>query len=611
MPAALVLSVEHDDLVEAFAQSRAAAGMGTGPEVLWRAKAFCDRVGMPDDWARLSLQEQVALPTDVRSFVSWLFVTGRLAATAEYLTTTVHLLGTTASRYHPVFHLQFTDAAIGYGFTANSAHRQWDALVRIAALHQVRPDMVTETMLTNGRAAMIEAASRRPAPGHDRLKSLHGARATLFHLGQIDAAPAKGAVKAATARTARKRAAWTQIPPVMATTMRNYIEQLALTQEAATTIRNEAGLRELATFLLTAAPAVLCVADIRRSHIEAYKLWLATRPLHNRPGTMHRSSIKNRLTAIRLFFTRLLEWGADDAPVGPLLFAGDIPLADKPLPRFLDDPTAAKLLQAARADSDPFVRLAIEVLARTGMRKSELVNLTIDAVVQIGSAYWLRVPLGKLHTDRYVPLHPQLKVMIDDWLARRPDGLRSNLMFIELGRRVNTSRVDHALRKVAAAAGIGHVTPHQLRHTLATQAINRGMSLEAIAALLGHKTLTMTMVYARIADRTVADEYFAVSKKVEALYNRTDPLPADAEGAEMLKLRKEMTQRMLGNGYCARPVELDCHFESICESCTFFVTTVEFKPTLRRQRDDAAAKGQVGRERIFNGLLERLDDQAS
>jgi len=35
---------------------------------------------------------------------------------------------------------------------------------------------------------------------------------------------------------------------------------------------------------------------------------------------------------------------------------------------------------------------------------------------------------------------------------------------------------------------------------------------------------------------------------------------------------------MLGNGYCARPVEMDCHFESICESCTFFVTTIEFKP---------------------------------
>ena len=45
------------------------------------------------------------------------------------------------------------------------------------------------------------------------------------------------------------------------------------------------------------------------------------------------------------------------------------------------------------------------------------------------------------------------------------------------------------------------------------------MGLEAIAALLGHKTLAMTMVYARIADKTVADEYFAVTDKVEALYN--------------------------------------------------------------------------------------------
>jgi site-specific recombinase XerD len=58
---------------------------------------------------------------------------------------------------------------------------------------------------------------------------------------------------------------------------------------------------------------------------------------------------------------------------------------------------------------------------------------------------------------------------------------------------------------VATAAGIGHVHPHQLRHTLATQAINRGMSLEAIAALR-----TPLDAYdhglRRIADRIVADE---------------------------------------------------------------------------------------------------------
>jgi integrase len=161
--------------------------------------------------------------------------------------------------------------------------------------------------------------------------------------------------------------------------------------------------------------------------------------------------------------------------------------------------------------------VCVEFLARTGLRKGEFLALTIDAVVRIGSGYWLRVPVGKLHTDRYIPLHPQLKALLDQWLADRPEGLRSDLLFVEHGRAIPVSRVDHAVAKVARAAGLGRVSPHQLRHTLATQAINRGMSLEAIAALLGHRSLSMTMVYAKLADRTVADEYFKVSEKVEAL----------------------------------------------------------------------------------------------
>ncbi|WP_256839157.1 hypothetical protein [Ornithinimicrobium faecis] len=79
----------------------------------------------------------------------------------------------------------------------------------------------------------------------------------------------------------------------------------------------------------------------------------------------------------------------------------------------------------------------------------------------------------------------------------------------------------------------------------------------------------------------------------------------------MAKLRREAHRRMLGNGYCARPIELDCHFESICEARTFFVTTIEFRPTLERQRDDAETKGQKKRQQIFDGLLNRLDEPAS
>jgi hypothetical protein len=53
------------------------------------------------------------------------------------------------------------------------------------------------------------------------------------------------------------------------------------------------------------------------------------------------------------------------------------------------------------------------------------------------------------------------------------------------------------------------------------------------------------------------------------------------------------------------------HGQGRVQSCTFFQTTIEFLPTLERQRDDAAAKGQIGRQRIFDGLLTRLQDNAS
>ena len=76
----------------------------------------------------------------------------------------------------------------------------------------------------------------------------------------------------------------------------------------------------------------------------------------------------------------------------------------------------------------------------------------------------------------------------------------------------------------------------------------------------------------------------------------------------MRALRAEATKRLLGNGYCARPIELDCRYETICESCTMFFTTIEHRPTLQAQRDDADLKGQTGRRDIYDALLQRLDD---
>ena len=67
------------------------------------------------------------------------------------------------------------------------------------------------------------------------------------------------------------------------------------------------------------------------------------------------------------------------------------------------------------------------------------------------------------------------------------------------------------------------LTLNQLRHTLATQAINCGMRLEGIATMLGHRSLRITLTYARIANKTVADEYATASAKIDALYIATDP----------------------------------------------------------------------------------------
>jgi hypothetical protein len=195
--------------------------------------------------------------------------------------------------------------------------------------------------------------------------------------------------------------------------------------------------------------------------------------------------------------------------------------------------------------------------------------------------------------------------LIDDYrTAHVPPG-HPLLLPRENGTGLDRHAVTRILNNVAARAGIGHIHPHQLRHTLATQAINRGMSLEAIAAMLGHRSLDMTLRYAKIANRTVADEYFAVTDQVDALYAQARSLPADAIGHKMAKLRREH-HRHLGNGYCARPAGLDCAFESICESCAFFQTSIEFRPTLQAQHDDAAAKGQDHRADLFGQLLTDL-----
>ncbi len=465
-----------EDLVDAYRADLTGAGMFAGHPVTSVARMFFIRVG-PGGWAQLPLAAQCALPLKDRRVVGWLIVTGRLRPSADYLAACRPYLGEVAARHHRQFHERFTATSAELGFEATVTRLQWSALAKVTALAGLAPGQVTQAAIDEGREALAAAIGRH-RPGSHGVKALSaalfGAQTTLFHLGLLDAAPSK----TNRGRSAERAAAWASVAQPLASTLMGYIAQVRLSLRASTMVRVEGVLREFACWLAASAPEITCVADLRRRHIEAYKLHLAARP-SARGGTLTKTSLAEHLGGLRTCFERLAEWDGDDAPAAVLVFDGDLPLRDAPLPRFLDDGAFTKLLQATRADPDPFVRLTVEFLARTGLRKGEFLDLTVDSVVQIGAAYWLHVPLGKLRTDRYIPLHPQLKDLIDAWLAGRPASLRTPYLFVEHGQRIGQTRVDRAVAKAARAAGIGHVSPHRLRHTLATQAKGRGVASDA------------------------------------------------------------------------------------------------------------------------------------
>jgi site-specific recombinase XerD len=408
-------------------------------------------------------------------------------------------------------------------------------------------------------------------------------------------------------------AEWAQIEaaaPRVAAVMRRYLRQLGTFLAPRSVDAAGSALRQLARWMVTEA-GLTAVGGIRRDDIEDYKVWLAAQP---RGGgqTITAETHRQRMRTIRQFFERIIEWDWPGAPPRNPVIAWDIPKKPEPLPKFLDDRDAARLMAAARASADPRDRLVVELLARTGMRAGELADLDADAVVQIGAGHWLRIPLGKLRNDRYVPLHPQLTKLLAAWTAANLDHIRRHKRLVAdhrgpLGRHL----IGRIVARVARAAGVPGVHPHRLRHTLATQAINRGMRLEAIAALLGHQKMEMTLIYAKIANRVVADEYAAVSAKIDALYGQPSALPADYETTGMARLRRETHARMLGNGLCTRPAELDCRMESACETCAYFRTGTEFLPILVRQRDHARDHGQADRAALFDGLIQHADRQTS
>lgn len=273
---------------------------------------------------------------------------------------------------------------------------------------------------------------------------------------------------------------------------------------------------------------------------------------------------------------------------------------------------------------DLAARCAIKVLRGTGLRLGELLDLELDCLIDYaGHGTWLRVPLGKLNNERTVPLDEPTIDAFDQWAKHRgrsrpllhPRTQRPvEFLWVIAGRRMGAGRIRRNLDLAATQAGIGHVHPHQLRHTYATSLVNGGMSLEALMAVLGHVSPDMTLRYAHLASDTIRSAY-------ETAIARTRPkskLVARAGGQFVPDrvdwLHSEWLKTRVAHGFCSRhPAAGACPYANICEQCDNFVPDPGRRDVISQQladvialRDDATDRGWEDETRRHQHVADAL-----
>jgi integrase len=305
----------------------------------------------------------------------------------------------------------------------------------------------------------------------------------------------------------------------------------------------------------------------------------------------------------KLVLDDIAAWGWAEAPARRLVFAADVPRIDQPLPRALPPDTDAAIMNAVAGLDDTFARIGLTVLRGAGLRVGELLDLEIGSIVDYGPAgTWLRVPLGKLATERMVPLDTATLAAIDQWARQRGPhrplphprtGALTDFLFTSHGRRLGATRLRNGLLAAAANAGLRApdggtlvVTCHQLRHTWATSLAKAGMSLQALMALLGHVTPQMTIRYATLASptlRSAYDQAIGTMRRQLTLTPAGRPIIPD----KVSWLNSEMLKTRIAHGYCTRHEAAGaCPYANICETCDNFITGPEHSDALRSQLTD-------------------------
>ncbi len=201
------------------------------------------------------------------------------------------------------------------------------------------------------------------------------------------------------------------------------------------------------------------------------------------------ATINNALAAVDDFYIRRGLGAADAKRV-------EIPPT---APRALGERAKIRYLRAVAGCPSARDRALALVPFYAGARIAETVALDVDDVRLSARKGTLRI-LGKGQRLREVPIHPQLRVALGDWLGERSKlPARSFALFLNRrGDRLSTRSAHGVITGIAERAGLDdRVTAHVLRHSFATTLVRGGTDLVIAAELLGHARLETTRVYTR------------------------------------------------------------------------------------------------------------------
>lgn len=161
------------------------------------------------------------------------------------------------------------------------------------------------------------------------------------------------------------------------------------------------------------------------------------------------------------------------------------PPRENTLPKALDLDEIQKLINAC---DNPYYRSIFKLLVNTGMRISELVNLTLDDISLNGVAR-LKIR-GKGNKERILAVNKEL--------------IEEAIQAGVFDRKVSTRAIQSAIKRYAKKAGLKkRITPHSLRHSFAVALIEKGVPINKLQALLGHSSIATTGIYLRIATSNI------------------------------------------------------------------------------------------------------------